>query len=388
MNLAQRNVLLAALAAALAIPTALQLRQDAETFVDLASVPLLFDGFTADNVVFVTLAQPKKEQPQPDPANPQAPKVAYDQLTIQRTDKGFALAAGELLGAPVGKDQVENQVFAHLRSIRADRESLVQPDATPEQLAQFGLDEKQAFVVRATDATQRNVLAEVLVGRDAGQGQTGTEAVRGVFVRRSDSNDVILYEHDKGWVRSVQQDVWLDKVIARIEPDKVRKVVVKNPATLGAPFAFERPEGKSQWAAVDPPAGLGAVRQTEVENLVQRLRYVAAQDFRMPTARAGNLAALGLAPARIDVDLTWKDGERERTLKLAIGNQVDGKNEHYLLTNESAFVMTLPQGVVAQFELDVPAQLFDPASPDAPKDAPAPTEPPKDAKKDDAKKGG
>ena len=388
MNLAQRNVLLAALAAALAIPTFLQLRHDAETFVDLASVPLLFDGFTADNVMFVTLAQPKKEQPQPDPANPQAPKVAYDQLTIQRTDKGFAFAAGDLLGAPVSKDQVENQVFAHLRAIRADRESLVQPDATAEQLAQFGLDEKQAFVVRATDATQRNVLAEIFVGRDAGQGQTGTEAVRGVFVRRSDSNDVILYEYEKGWVRSIQQDVWLDKVIARIEPDKVRKLAIKNQGTLGGTFTFERPEGKSQWAASNAPAGLGAVRQTEVESLVQRLRYVAAQDFRMATARAGNLAALGLAPARIDVGVTWKDGDRERTLKLAIGIQVDGKNEHYLLTNESAFVMTLPQGVVAQFELDVPAQLFDPAAPEAPKEEGKQPEAPKDEKKGEEKKGG
>jgi hypothetical protein len=363
MNLAQRNVLLAALAAALAIPTFLQLRRDAETFVDIGSVPLLFDGFTADNVMFVTLGQPKKEQPPPDPANLQAPKVAYDQLVFQRTDKGFALAQGELAGAPVGKDQLEQQVFQHLRSIRADRDVLVQPDATPEQLAEFGLDEKQAFVVRATDATQRNVVAELLVGRDAGQGQIGTEAVRGVFVRKSDSNDVILYEVDKAWLRSVQQDLWLDKVLARIEPDKVRRLSIRNAATLGAAFTFERPAGKASWVAVDAPAGLGAVRQTEVENLVQRLRYVAAQDYRLPTARAGNLAVLGLAPPRLEIDLVVQEGDRERKLKIAVGNQLEGKNEHYLMTNESGFVMTWPQGTVTQFELDVPAQCFDPAAP-------------------------
>lgn len=363
MNLAQRNVLLAALAAALAIPTVLQLRRDADTFVDVGSVPLLFDGFTADNVMYVTLAQPKKEQPQPDPNNPQAPKVAYDQLVFQRTDKGYVLAQGELAGAPIAKDLIEQQVFQHLRSIRADRDVLVQPEATPEQLAEFGLDEKQAFVVRATDATQRNVVAELLVGRDAGQGQIGTEAVRGVFVRKSDSNDVILYELDKAWLRSVQQDVWLDKVLARIEPDKVRRLSIRNAGTLGAAFTFERPAGKASWVAVDAPAGLGAVRQTEVENLVQRLRYVAAQDFRLPTARAGNLGALGLAPPRIEIDLAIQDGDRERKLKIAVGNQVDGKNEHYLMTNESAFVMTWPQGTVTQFELDVPAQCFDPAPP-------------------------
>src|SRR5262245_49221164 len=125
MNLSKRNVVLAVAAAVLMVPTFLQWRRDSDTFVDLATVPAMFDGFTADNVMVITLAQPKKDQPQPDPNNPQQqPKTVYDQLVLQRTDKGWALGAGELAGAPVSKDRVENDVLQHLRSIRSDRDVL------------------------------------------------------------------------------------------------------------------------------------------------------------------------------------------------------------------------------------------------------------------------
>lgn len=381
MNLSTRNVVLAALAAVLAVPTFLQLRRDAETFVDLATVPLMFDGFTADNVTQVILAQPKKEQPPPDPNNPQQPKVAHDQIALQRTDKGWALAAGELAGAPVNKDRVENDVFHHLRSIRADRDVLVQPNATPEQLALYGLDEAQAFVIRATDAVPPrpgNVVAEVMVGKDAGQGQTGTEAVRGVFVRKSDNTDVVLYEFDRLWRRDVAQDQWLDRVLAKLEPDKVQRLSLRNAATAGATFVFARQPGKSSWMAVDAPSGLGAVRQGEIEGLVQRLRWIGVQDFRFPRNRIPNPAALGLTPPQLELEITVKEGDRDRVLKFEVGNKLDDKNEYYVVCNESTFVMTWAAGFVTPFELDVKAQLFDPAPP-------PPEKPPEEEKKEEPK---
>lgn len=365
MNLARSNIVLAVLAAVLAVPTVLHLRRDAAAHGDHGALPLLFDGFTADTVAVITLAQPKKEQPTPEPANPQQPKFAYDQLQFQRTDKGFVLASGELAGAPVSKDRIENDVFAHLRAIRADRDLLVQSNATPEQLAQFGLDEAQAFVVRVTDASMPpNVIAELLVGRDAGQAQTGTDAVRGVFVRKSDSSDVVLYEFEKGWRRDVQQDLWLEKVLARVEPEKVRRLSLRNATTAGATWRFERAAGKAAWQVVEPPRPVGAVRQTEIENLLQRLRWISVQDYRTPLQRAGNPAALGLAPPQLEIELMIQEGDRERLLRLAVGNQLEGKNEYYLTTNESAFLMTWPSGFVVPFELDVQAVLFDPLPPD------------------------
>jgi hypothetical protein len=366
MNLARQNLIVAAAAVLLAVPTWLQLSSDAETFKDPGRIPLLFDGFTSDNVGAVLLAQPKKEQPPPDPRQPDQKQIAYDQLHIVKTDKGFVFGnavAGDLVGAPVSKDRVEADVFAHLRAIRIDRDVLVQPNATPEQLATYGLDEAHALVIKAVDPTGQNTVAEVLVGKDAGTGQTGTEMVRGVFVRKRDSNDVVLYEFDKGWRRDVQQDQWLDKVLAKPEPEKVRRLSIRNAASAGTTFTFERKDNKASWTAVEPPADVGALRQSEVESLVQRLRWIAVQDFRMPMQRAGNLQTLGLLPPQIEIVLGLRDGDQDREIKLSVGNKVEGKNEFYLACSESAFLLTWPAGTVTSFELDVKAQLFDPAQP-------------------------
>ena len=44
---------------------------EADAFVDIGDIPLLFDGFTSDNVGSIVLGQPKDEQP-PAPATPSA----------------------------------------------------------------------------------------------------------------------------------------------------------------------------------------------------------------------------------------------------------------------------------------------------------------------------
>lgn len=369
MNLAKSNVVLLVAAAVLAIPTWLQLRREAEVFTDLGRVPLLFDGLTTDNVTNVLLAKPKAEQPPPDPSKPdQKPPVAYDQLLLQKSDKGFVFGApsGERAGVPALKERVERDVFGHLRAIRAEREVMVQTNATPQQLADFGLDEEHAFLVRLSDATNR-VVADLLVGKDAGQGQSGTEAVRGVFVRKSDSNDVILYEPEQGnWRRDIDENGWIDRTLARIEPDKVRRIALRNAATAGTVFTFAREPGKSEWLAVEPPPGLGAVRQGEVETLVQRCRYLSVQDFRGPLQRAGNLAPIGLQPPAIEVELVLQQEDGEKLLKLAVGNKLDDKNEYYLTCSESPFLLTWPASTVTAFEVDVKAQWFDPVGPPVP----------------------
>ena len=113
MNLTKANLVLLAAAVVLAVPTALQLRGETETFVDVGAVPLLFDGFTAENTGQIVLGKPKAEQPPPDPQNPNAPKVAYDQLHVIKSDKGFQLgpSSGDLAGAPVSKERVESDVY-------------------------------------------------------------------------------------------------------------------------------------------------------------------------------------------------------------------------------------------------------------------------------------
>lgn len=386
MNLTKSNVILAIAAAVLAVPTYLQLQRDAGSFVDLADVPLMFDGFTAENVGSLVMLSPKAEQTKADPARPeQKPAVAYDQLLLVRNDRGFQVAPAQgmlnpgLVGAPVARDRVETDVFTHLRRIRMDRQTLVRADATDEQLAQCGLDDAQAFVVRAADAAGKNLVAELLVGKPSDGGQVGSEAVRGVYVRRAGSRDVVLYEFEqdaKTWRRDVDPANWIDKLLFRLEPSLLDYLAIRNQAGGAATFVFQKKDGKASWVAEPVPSGpgyenLGAVRQVELEGLVQRLRHVAAQEFRLPLAQAGNLASLGLNPAGLEIEARWREGGQPKSVKLQIGAKVEGKNEYYMTCSESPFLMTWPASLLAPLERD-PREYFDPAQP--PKDAVAPTD--------------
>ena len=67
MSWNKSNLVLGVACAALAVPTLLQLSAEAESFVDVGRIPLMFDGFTADNVGSVILGDPRDEQPEPKP---------------------------------------------------------------------------------------------------------------------------------------------------------------------------------------------------------------------------------------------------------------------------------------------------------------------------------
>ncbi|MBM4063591.1 MAG: DUF4340 domain-containing protein [Planctomycetes bacterium] len=398
MNLQKLNVVLLVVAGALAVPTTVQLLADAESFVDTSRIPLLFDGFTPENVGAVVIGTPKKEQPAPNPqAGNQKPAIQYDQLALQRTDQGWTIAqpygppAIDLAGAPVGKDKVENDVFFHLQRIRNDKDALVQRAATPEQLAGFGLDDAHATLVKVTDRGNQVVVAELYVGSEAGAKFTGGEGVRGLFVRKADSNDVVLYEYERPWNLAVQTEPWLDKVLLKLDPTQVTRLSLRNAAIGPKPLVFERKDGKASWTCAEPPPDRGALRQTEVENFLQRLRWIAAQDFRMPLQRAGNLQALGLSPPQIELEIGYQDGEVAKSAKFSVGSKIEEKNEVYLTCSESSFLMTWPAPMATQFETSPAESWFDPAPPkETPKEPAqeAPKEPAKEAPKETQQPGG
>lgn len=363
MSLIKSNITMAVLCVALAVPTALQLQSEAESFVDVGRIPLMFDGFTADNVGSVQLAQPLDGQPT-QPGRAQADTVSYKQLVLALTDAGWALSNRgrpdlPLAGAPAMKSRIEADVFEHLRSIRKDPETLVQPAATEQQLAEYGLDDAHAFVVRCFDRTGKTIVADLLVGQDASKWGKGSGDVRGVFVRQRGSNDVVLYELPKPWRRSVKPKEWVDRALFRLEPDKVRRLAIRNGATGKRTFVFERGPNQMRWESRDA-ADLGAPRQAEIEGLVQRLRYVAAQSVKKPLSRAGDMQALGLFPPQITLQVTVQDGNDRRQITLEVGSRLPEKNEHFLTCSESKFLLTWPASKVAQFELDVAQRLFDP----------------------------
>ena len=360
MNLTKANTLLAVAAIVLAVPTWLTIQGDLENFVDTAQVPKMFDGFTVDNVATVVLGKPKDPQPeaqtQPGADPNQKPQIQYDQLQFQRTDKGFVLgqAMGEKYGAPANGQMLELQVWKHLSSMPFDRETLVQEGATEEQLVSYGLDPAHAFVVKAGNA-QGQVIAELLVGKDTNLGAQGTDVVRGVYVRKADSRDVAFYEVPL-WNRSIDAQQWLDLWVAKVPADMVRRIEVKNQTGQAA---FVRKKGESSWACEAAPAGKGAVRQIEVEGLVQRLGYVQAQDYVRPLASAP-LAQLGLDTPTVVVSVVYEKDGKDTTLEVAAGKQIEGKPTQYVRCSASDFVCALPVQWAAGFERDL-GEFFDPA---------------------------
>ena len=384
MNLTKANTILAVAAAVLAVPTWLTIQGDLENFVDTAQVPRMFEGFTVDNVATVVLGKPKDPQPdaqtQPGADPNQKPQIQYDQLQFQRTDKGFVLgqAMGEKYGAPANGQMLELQVWKHLSSMPFDRETLVQEGATDEQLVGYGLDPAHAFVVKAGNA-QGQVIAELLVGKDTNLGAQGTDVVRGVYVRKADSRDVAFYEVPM-WNRSIDAQQWLDLSVAKVPADMVRRIEVKNQT---GQVAFTRKKGESSWACEVVPAGKGAVRQIEVEGLVQRLGYVQAQDY-VRTVAGAQLAQFGLDNPGVVVSVVYEKDGKDATLEVAAGKPIEGKPTQYVRCSASDFVCALPVQWAAGFERDV-GEFFDPAPQaeatpqpkgdgEAQKDASAPTE--------------
>jgi hypothetical protein len=368
MNLKSRNLVLSVVCLLLAIPTVLQLYADSDTFVDVGRIPLMFQGFTSDNAGYVLIAEPKAVQ-QPPPANPnpkQLPQVDYTELLLELVGGTWKIkqlpdqAPGLLVGAPIKAPRLEADVFHHLRMIRNDPETLVQANATGEQLKKYGLDVEHAYLIKVIDKQGDNVLAEVFVGDDSSVGRSGTEAVRGVFVRQVGSNDVVLYEWEKPWRRNIEIGEWVERVLARFQPPQVRRLTLKNLSTKGQTFVFEREPGKSMWQSKDGGESLGAVRQTEIEGLIQRFSYLAVNSFERGIKNAGDMSSYGLFPAEIEVTFTIAEGDTERVVRIAIGNRVEGLNIYYMTCNLAPFIMTWGSSMVTNFELDVATRLFDP----------------------------
>tara|TARA_R110002072_G_scaffold228234_9_gene385264 strand:+ start:35405 stop:36520 length:1116 start_codon:yes stop_codon:yes gene_type:complete len=368
MNLRSRNLVLAVVCLVLAIPTAWQLYADADTFVDVGRIPLMFQGFTSDNAGWVLIAEPKPVQ-QPPPANPnpnQPPRVDYNELVLQLDDDTWRIgqsqgqASGLLAGAPVKAGRLESDVFHHLRMIRNDPETLVLSNATEEQLKKYGLDVEHAYLIKVVDKLGENVLAEVFVGDDSSVGRSDTEAVRGVFVRQVGSNDVVLYEWEKPWRRNIETDEWVERVLARIQPPQVRRLTIKNLSTKGKTFVFERERNKALWVAKAGGEDLGAPRQSEIEGLIQRFGYLAVDGYERSLRNAGNLTTYGLGPPETVVTFTVAEGDSEKLVEIQIGNRVEGRNHYYMTCSLAPFIMTWSSSMVTNFELDVPLRMFDP----------------------------
>jgi len=125
---------------------------------------------------------------------------------------------------------------------------------------------------------------------------------------------------------------------------------------------FERrPGSDATWIAIEKPEGVGAVRQMEVTVMISRYKHIQSTTLIGP-AKPEVLVTQGLLPPIMEVTATLDDGSVHT---IRVGNKLEGRNEHYMLSSGLDFVRTIPMWVVENFQMD-PRDLFDPAGIKAP----------------------
>lgn len=351
------NLVLLVLALLLAIPVTLTVRAERANFTEIEDIPLLFDGFHKGSVAFLRVSQGWNDPVDPKNQQAEPPKPVDNVLVRREPGDKWSLADGELAGLKVRTEMVD-LVLDNLGRVRRDERSVLRAGASAEEIAQFGLDKAQGVLIAAYDVNQR-LLAELVVGKDVSGGQWGKDVVAGRFVRAKDKESVLVYEVES-WRPSVARNEWVNTAVYRVDPTKV----------VG--FAFDNPKGSFEvtkeradvveWKRKRGPDGTAAVRQGDMQTLIQKVTYVDAVTVlaqlqpAVLKAKGLDLAQIGLEPPEHAITLTLEGGD---TVDLKIGRKLEGKNELYALSNQLPFLFTIADWALAPIDSADPKSLFD-----------------------------
>jgi hypothetical protein len=360
------NIVLGVIAAALAVPTTLELVADRRAFTEIDTVPRLFPGFTESNIHWVQISRVR-----PPDANAQGQPPARESVTLARTADGWTLA-GEtsLAGAPAKSRKIEQDVLMRLREIPRDVKALRRAQATEAELAAAGLTEETGTLVVCLDRNQQP-MAELYVGKDASGGKAGADAVKGWLVRRRNGpedkgpKEIVLYEPDPHWWElPTVAGSWVDNVVHEIRIDEIKSCRLRN---AKGEVAFER-EGETGWKTVSGPESVGVPRSGEVDWVFAQFALLQVSRYVEPLAKHEDLGVLGLDPGEFEVSATTTGG---RTHTLWIGKKIPGAPERYARVAGGNFVLAISEWMISAYEKD-PKDFFEPTA-DAlkPKDPPA-----------------
>jgi hypothetical protein len=367
----QTNTSLAGLAILLAIPTSVTLCSESRSFTEYDSIPRLFEGFVADNVRFVVLSKAKSDATPPpaDPTSAEEPQAQREVLTLMRSgDDGWVIGDGELAGVPVRDSAVQTDVLDHVQAIRRDERTLVAAGAEADVLAERGVTDADGILVSCRNAENVPV-AELYLGKDAAA-DGGVNAVRGFFVRKKDTNDIVLYENQSYWNLNLKPESWIDTRIQQLQTDDVVSFALHNPKGKVAFSREPKKEGEAanvtrNWKVGSAPEGVGTPRQDEINNLLSRFAYINVQRY---IGHVGQLRDPDLARripeagnATFEVKAVLADGT---THTMWVGEKVPEKNEYYARfdgpkAETKNFLVAVGDWVVTGFEKD-PKDLFEP----------------------------
>jgi hypothetical protein len=357
------NLVLAAVAGGLAVPTVLTFLADRTAFTEIDKIPRLFEGFTAENIRYLDLQKQKLQDGKPVMDAQGQP--ARERLVLFKQDDKWRIGDGELAGVPADVAKVERDVLDHVKRIRINRDTLLFPGADDKTLDQRELSLEKCTLIRCLDREQKPV-AELVVGADASKGKWDPDVVKGRYVRRLDNKDVVLYDADEAqyWNLTLKADDWIDKKVHdfNLQLGKVKSFALKTPKGEVA-FEKEKPAAGApagtpeKWKATKAPDKVGAVRQQEVTNLVSRFATLYVQRFQEPVQARKDLKDIGLDPADVTVSATLEDGT---VYTLEIGHKIADKQECHARSNHSDFLLAIGDYDRTAYIDRNPVDLFDP----------------------------
>ena len=357
----QTNLVLAALAGLLAIPTVYTLIEESESFTDFEKVPYLFEGFVPDNVGYIVLSRQVPTKPDADPAAQPAadPEEDVKKLVFIRQGRRWILGPPHpLAGVPIQKERIVEDILHRMGEIRLEEKTLITDSATASELEARDLTEGTGLLIQCLNADQKPV-AELYKGVDASGGKVGQEAVRGFFVRPKNKDSILLYEVPY-WHMTVRAQDWIERTIHSVKAVDVRSFTVRN--GMGE-MSVRRATADDPWEVVTQPDGTGAVRRLEVDRLLQRFTYMSCDRYfglvsepewadKVPNDNAH----------KVYVEVQLEDGTSR---KMWVGDRIDQALGHYGyfegLGHKAAMLVEIHDALVEPFTNN-PRDLFDPSA--------------------------
>ncbi len=344
------NLLLLLLALLLAVPTYFTLQSESTQYTRYDEFPRLFPGINPDNIGVVTLRKMKALPPGQSPA---ATEPEFEHVIFYRQADRWVLASGEMLGVPVRPGLVEKEILQHFSDMRRDQDTLVTDAADEEFLRSRQLTADTGTIVSLQREAKAPILAELIKGKSAKD-----QNIPAYFVCAApNTKEVILYEpNDRFWRLSMDVNDWIDPTVQEFLLADLQSFSLRN---AKGQVGFRKVAGSEGTWVMDEAMslpGVGAVRQSEVNNLVNHLSSIQAVGF-LQQKEALDAAELRLqtGQSRIELQATLASGER---IDLRIGKQIPNRPEFYAVASHHDFVFAFPNWAAQTFAVD-PQDLFD-----------------------------
>ncbi|HHI80687.1 MAG TPA: DUF4340 domain-containing protein [Planctomycetes bacterium] len=339
------NGILATVFVVLLVPVVMKFFGDKKVYLDLDRVPRLFEGFTPENVGMVQISRPiPKATPGPED------KVQMETLQFQKSEGKWLIGSGSFQGLQAKETELMSRIFDPLKKIQVSPTSVIVEKADEKQLKAYGLDVNSAQRIVCMDGSGTSVLADLLIGREAGGKDLGAQATQGVYVRKNGQKAILLY--DEPITLDFDAQAWMEKNVLDIPEAEIESITLRN---IKGEISFERKPGKGFVVTKGKPKDAGNLKQFEVTGLIGRARTLYAADF-VAINDPSKWGAYQLDPPRIEVLMKTKDG---RDHGFRIGKKVEGKQEYYAVVLKGRILFTLKEWDVTPLEKG-PGSFFDP----------------------------